>query len=235
MSLTSNFHSINMTYDVEKVEVVLKRVQDTLDTAKQGLLDMAEPSRSRRNTGLRNFIAFARSVTFVIQNLRSVSGIDFDAWYLPHQEKMKADPLMKYFIEARNELEKQGKLSVGTSVSIQSFSTSDIAKFGRPPVGAKGFFIGDQLGGSGWEVELADGTTEKYYVDLPLSIGEVKQQFTNFPSAKAPELASRSVDDLCHMYLATLEALVQDAKNNFLEHQVTSEPKKRPNHLRLVK
>lgn len=153
-----------------EVEAILQRVEDTLETARHGLSDLLNPSRSRRNTGLRNLITFGRSVSFVIQNLRGVEGLNFDAWYQPHQDAMKADPLMRYFVDARNELEKQGRLSVATSAHVRSFSSSDMQKFGRPPVGAKAFFIGDHLGGSGWEVELADGTTEKYYVELPSSI-----------------------------------------------------------------
>lgn len=219
-----------------EVEAILQRVEDTLETAKLGLSDLLDPSRSRRNTGLRNLITFGRSVSFVIQNLRGVEGLDFDVWYQPRQEAMKADALMRYFVDARNELEKQGKLSVATSAYLRAFSSSDMRKFGRPPTGAKAFFIGDHLGGSGWEVELADGKTEKYYVELPSSIGEVKQHFTNFPVAKGPELAGHSVEELCTMYIAKLEELVNQAKNHFLDEPEPSKPATNSRaHLRVVK
>lgn len=187
-------------------------------------------------SGLRNLITFGRSVTFVLQNLRSVVREEFDAWYEPHQESLKNDPLMRYFVEARNELEKQGKLSVATSAHIHSFSTGDIAKFGRPPIGAKGFFIGDQLGGSGWEVELADGSKEKYYVELPSSIAEVKQYFSNLPEAMAPELKGATVEDLSKRYIDRLAALVLAARTHFLG--APTQPianMQRPSHLRRVK
>jgi len=149
---------------------------------------------------------------------------------------MKADPLMRYFVVARNELEKQGKLSVATSVHIKALPTEDSQKFGRPPAGAKSFFIGDHLGGTGWEVELADGKTEKYYVDLPPSIGEVTQQFSNFPDAEAPELAHRSVEDLCTQYIAKLEDLVRLARAHFLpEPETPMPPGLTRSHLRVVK
>ncbi len=183
-------------------------------------------------TGLRNLIAFGRSVTFVLQNLRSITP-EFDPWYNAVQEEMKADPLMQYFVLARNELEKQGRLSVGISAAIKSFSTNDIAKFGPPPRGAKGFFIGDQLGGSGWEVELGDGTTAKYYVELPSSVGEVTQQFTNLPQDLSPELKGQSVSDLSKLYIARLRALVDDARSKFLPADAPA--KVRGSHLRLVK
>lgn len=224
-----------MSVNKQEIAAALQRVNDTLETAKQGLSDLLDPSRSRRVTGLRNLIAFGRSVTFVIQNLRSIKGLDFDSWYEPYQESMKGDPLMRYFVDARNELEKQGKLNVSTSVNL-NFSTSDLQKFGRPPLGAKSFFIGDHLGGSGWEVELADGRTEKYYVELPSSMGEVKQKFMNFPIAKAPELADHSVEELCSMYITKLEELVRLAKAHFLPEPEAPAPMKPSRaHLRVIK
>lgn len=217
------------------IEAVLQRVDETLETAQLGLSDLLDTSRSRRMSRLRNLIAFGRSVTFVLQNLRSVVGRDFDAWYEPHQQSMKNDPLMRYFVEARNELEKQGKLSVSTSAHISSFSPGDITKFGRPPAGATTFFIGDQLGGCGWEVELADGSIEKYYVELPTSIGEVKQHFSNLPEAIAPELKGATIEYLSQRYIERLASLVIGAREHFLGSSPPREQKKRPSHLKLVK
>jgi hypothetical protein len=143
---------------------------------------------------------------------------------------------MRYFVDARNELEKQGKLSVATSAHLHSFSTGDIAKFGRRPIGAKSFFIGDQLGGSGWEVELADGSKEKYYVELPTSIAEVKQHFSNLPEAMAPELKGATVEDLSQRYIERLAALVLAARAHFLGTPTPPEiVRQRPSHLRRVK
>jgi hypothetical protein len=225
-----------MTDQRANIEAVLQRVDETLETARLGLSDLLDSSRSRRMSGLRNLIAFGRSVTFVLQNLRSVVREEFDAWYEPHQQAMKNDPLMRYFVEARNELEKQGKLSVSTSTHIHSFSTGDIPKFGRPPIGAKGFFIGDQLGGSGWEVELANGTKEKYYVELPSSIAEVKQHFSNLPEAMVPELKGATVEDLSQRYIERLAALVFAARTHFLGTPTPpATGRQRPSHLRLVK
>jgi len=225
-----------MTDQRANIEAVLQRVDETLETARLGLSDLLDSSRSRRMSDLRNLIAFGRSVTFVLQNLRSVVREEFDAWYEPHQQALKNDPLMRYFVEARNELEKQGKLSVATSTHIHSFSTGDIAKFGRPPIGANGFFIGDQLGGSGWEVELANGTKEKYYVELPSSIAEVKQHFSNLPEAMAPELKGATVEDLSQRYIERLAALVFAARTHFLGTPTPPETgRQRPSHLRLVK
>jgi len=63
-----------MSADQVEIEAILRRVQETLETAKHGLADLLDPARGRRNTGLRNLITFGRSVTFVIQNLRGIQG-----------------------------------------------------------------------------------------------------------------------------------------------------------------
>ncbi|HEY3597090.1 MAG TPA: hypothetical protein VGL08_06215 [Paraburkholderia sp.] len=218
-----------------EIEATLKRVEETLQTAKHGLDDLLEVTRERRMTGLRNLIVFGRSVTFVLQNLRSVVGEDeFDRWYQPHQDDMKASPLMRYFVDARNALEKQGRVNVTTSVRLNTFSSSDIEKFGPPPANAKGFFIGDRLGGTGWEVELSDGRTERYYVELPKSFGEVKQHFFDFPFDKAPDLADLPIEELCRTYIDTLSSIVDAARTHFAP--ITEEkPARSRAHLRLVK
>ena len=166
-------------------------------------------------SGLRNLIVFGRAVTFVLQNLRGIIPAEFNEWYEPHQEALKDDPVMRYFVKARNELEKQGKLSVSTSVHIRSFSENDFRKFGPPPPGAKSFFVGDRLGGTGWEVELPNGTRERYYVEFPDTIGEVTQRFSNFPEAQAPELEGATVEQLSQMFIERLNTLVASARKRF--------------------
>lgn len=217
-----------------EIETILNRVDETLKTAQHGLDDLINGNRERRMTGLRNLIVFGRSVTFVLQNLRSVIPGEFDNWYEPVQKTLENDPLMRYFKAARNELEKQGRLNVATSVHIKSFSSGDMKKFGPPPFGAKSFFIGDQFGGTGWEVKLSDGRMEKYYVDLPASLGEVKQYFSNFPEAKAPEIKGRSVEELSQKFIERLRNLVVAARSQFLDTP-EQHSKQRPSHLRIVK
>lgn len=149
---------------------ILDRTEQTLETAKQGYEDLMASNKSRRFLGLRNLIVFGRSVTFILQNLKSIVGEEqFSSWYKNHQDSLKEDTVMKYFVKLRNELEKQGKLPVSTSVKINHFSTDMLNKYPKPK-GTVGFFIGDQFGGSGFEVQLPDGTIEKYYVELPTDV-----------------------------------------------------------------
>jgi hypothetical protein len=224
-----------MVKDQKDIELVIRRAEETLQTARHGYEDLIGTNKNRRFSGLRNLIVFGRSVTWVLQNLRSVNKNDFEDWYVPEQEKMKNDPLMRYFINARNEIEKQGRINVSTRAKIH-FSSGDIEKFGPPPPGAKGIFIADQFGGTGWEVEMPNGTKEKYYVELPAEIGEVKQQFINFPETADPELKGKSVEELCELYLNRLEMLLDSAREQFLEQPTQKIKGKRlPPYLRVIK
>jgi hypothetical protein len=56
---------------------------------------------------IRSAVIDIRRVTFVLQTLRSRVD-DFDSWYVDVQGRLRADPLMRYFVELRNEIEKCG-------------------------------------------------------------------------------------------------------------------------------
>ncbi|WP_144933975.1 hypothetical protein [Pseudomonas alabamensis] len=214
----------------QPVLLALKRAQEVLDTAYFGLRILKQSDPSQRSAGLRNVLVFGRSVTFVIQNLRSIVGEHrFNAWYQPIQESLRANPLMKYFVEARNNLEKQGRLDVTTSGIVKSFSTSDIPKLEQPPFQASSFFMGDENGGSGWKMDIGGGETIKYYITIPESIGQFSQVFHDLPDNIPSDLRNLPVDRLCEMYLDEMAKLVADAKKEFSPH-----PSERP-YLRVVK
>ena len=162
---------------------ILKSLQDTLNTAEFGYETFTNGSPPQKMVGLRNLVVFGRAVTNVLQNLSNIEP-EFDDWYGKYQDEMKADELMKYFYKLRSEILKEGKLDVGVGVHIKHLSLpNDMSRFGRPPPNAKSFFIGDRLGGTGWVVQLADGSTENYYVDLPSDIGSVTFLFPNPPQS----------------------------------------------------
>jgi hypothetical protein len=203
------------------VASVLEDASQTLQTAEWGLADLTGVDPRRRMSGLRNLVVFGRAVTNVLQNLRTVVGAqEFDKWYEPWQEKMRKDELLRYFYQLRSEILKEGALQTSTSVHITNLNTRDLQPIMQnPPRGAKGFFIGDQLNGSGWEVELPDGTLAKYYVMLPDSL---QNQITmRFHFADAPRehggqsLQDSSVEQLAQLYIAYLQNLLAEAKAHF--------------------
>jgi len=193
----------------KKISDVFRAVDDRQKAARFGLEDMKNPERSR--SGFYNAVVFGRMVTFALQNLRGVAD-GFDEWYSAKQEEMKQDPLMKYFYDLRTDIEKQTNRHTAPLTHIKSFDPGqDMRRFQPAPPGATGFFIGDQNGGSGWDVKLADGTIQKYYVDLPPDIGEVTVRLP-----KAPEpFANVPAHQLVEKYLSYLDGLVAEAKARF--------------------
>ena len=66
-----------------------------------------EPCEFRVN--LNGFVQEARNVTFILQkNKEKVPG--FDVWYEPWRERLKADPVLRWIVESRNRITKQGDL-----------------------------------------------------------------------------------------------------------------------------
>lgn len=59
--------------------------------------------------GIQTAIQTARTVTFILQAQKAIFP-DFDGWYSSWQEKFKADALMRWMVDARNRIEKQGDL-----------------------------------------------------------------------------------------------------------------------------
>ncbi len=173
-------------------------------------------SPARRQSGLRNLVVFGRAVTNVLQNLRSTEK-SFDEWYQPYVEEMKSDPLMKFFYELRTRILKKGDMAVGNYAHIKTFEfPRDMATFGPPPKNAKGFFIGDQSGGTGWDVEVQPGVVEKYYVDLPGDVGVAGLYFHDAPGLNdVSNISEKDVVTLSEQYLNYLERLLVAAEKAF--------------------
>ena len=194
---------------------ILRDAQTTLATAFVGLRDLIDGAPTRKLCGLRNLIVFGRASTCVLQNLRpNESG--FDAWYKKYVDEMKDDQLMRYFYKLRSVILKKGILRTDIKGYIERLFSEDMKRFGPPPPFAKSFFIGDELGGTGWEVELPDGSKAKYYVELPSDIGSVTMHFPNSPDRHlGRKIEDSSVDNLSELYLSYLNRMLEDAIQKF--------------------
>jgi hypothetical protein len=192
---------------------ILQRADETLFTASLGLEHTKGTDAKTRIAGLRNVVVFGRAVTNVLQNLRSVDKT-FDDWCQPHVEAMRNDELLRYFYELRTQILKQGALPIASSVTLSGNPMAIFARFKPPPL-AKGFFIGDNIGGSGWEVETENGATEKFYVQLPPDLSGLKID-VNIHLPDAPEqFRAVPVPALCEAYLAKLSVLLEEAKARY--------------------
>lgn len=164
--------------------------------------------------GIRNLIVFGRAVTNVLQNLRSTEP-GFDVWYETYRAQMKADPLMKHFYDVRSRILKHGDLPVHSSLSLSGNPGAAMRYAGPPPAGAKGFFIGDSIGGSGWEVQLPDGSLEKFYVALPTVMPGLEVEVQLHLSEAPGGLRDQPVQKLGETYLEYLANMVSDAAARF--------------------
>jgi hypothetical protein len=182
-----------------------------LETAKFGLDDMrTRPGRAK--TGLRCAIVFGPNTTWALQNLRNVVP-GFEQWYAEKQAEMRADPLMKYFADLRTTIEKKAQTPSGVSAYLKSFSDEDVQRLEPRPPGAVGFFFGDRNGGSGWFVQKSDGTREPYYIEVPAEVAEVHLTLPDAPKIAGAQ--ETKAIDLVEQYLAKIEALVREARENF--------------------
>jgi hypothetical protein len=91
-------------------------------------------------------------------------------------------------------------------------------RFPRPKF-ATNFFIGDQNGGSGWELTLPDGKKEKLYLELPPSAPEATVEIKwSLPDAPK-NLVGRDISEMAERFLAYFEGMLSDAKKAFESHK----------------
>jgi hypothetical protein len=200
---------------------ILQKTKDMLKATELGLDDVVKGDPNRRASGLRNVVVFGRSVTNILQNLRSTES-SFDDWYGKYREEMRKDELMRYMYELRSIILKEGELQTSSSVYIRKLNTNDVSRFPRPP-NAIGFFVGDGLGGSGWKVKMPDGSIERYYVDLPKETCMVNLNFRNAPKIhRGKDIDDKRVQHICSLYVTYLRDMVNDAYRVFGNKEASS-------------
>ena len=192
-------------------QTILREAEDTLFTAQLGLELVKGKEPKARIAGLRNLVVFGRAVTNVLQNLRSTVGDSFDQWYQPKVEEMANDQVLKYFYKLRSQILKQGTVTTSSSMFLSGNPMTLMQRYQAPP-GAKGFFMGDNLGGCGWEVEIDEGVTEKYYVDVPENIEGLDMKIDVHLLDAPAELKERNIQELGEHYMRYLSELVKEAK-----------------------
>jgi hypothetical protein len=202
--------------EAKSIQDVFWKTDAVLATAKYGLSMATGPDATVRMIGVHN-VAVGRAVSNALQNLRTVCGTNFDAWYADIQAEMKASELCRYFIELRNEILKEGPPEpTGTSVYVAHFSSEDVNRFPQPP-GATNFILGDRIGGNGWLVQLPDGTTQMFYVAVP---PDLVTNYLHLPDPPKSHLngtiSDTSIGNLATIYLGYLESIVESTKAHFL-------------------
>jgi hypothetical protein len=90
------------------------------------------PEAFRAN--LNATIQALRNVTFVLQSEKDLFS-NFDAWYAPWQERLKADPVLQWVKDARNKVVKQGDLETSSKAVVKLITWRDhvLAELSVPP------------------------------------------------------------------------------------------------------
>lgn len=91
------------------------RMNDAHRLWHQAMDSYFDPESFRIN--VQNCIQALRTVTWLLQNKKAEIP-DFDTWYGGWQEKMRADLIMRWLIEARNKIEKQGDLESHSELHV---------------------------------------------------------------------------------------------------------------------
>lgn len=204
----------------QNVEQVLAAARATLQTAEHGYEDfVGGHSSSRRTAGLWNVVNWGRSVSIVLQHVRTFDRDRFNEWYAPKEAEMRANTDFQYLKELRNQVNKEGSAGSTTgSMYIESASLAELMPQGPPPPGATDTFVGDNLGGSGWTIRRPDGTEDKVYAALPLPPGvraSLSARFASPTTEKELPPPSGPVDRLFRTYLDYLGDLVREAEAEF--------------------
>jgi hypothetical protein len=125
----------------------------------------------------------------------------------------EAGPLLQYFKDLRNKIEKQGREGTKNKAVIRHFDSS---RMPPAPPNWQRFFVGDKNGGSGWVVLLEDGTTQKIYVDLPEDIARSWLGFRDLPDEHLGHpITDDSLEHVSRLYVQYLQRLVRAAEEEF--------------------
>lgn len=92
-----------------------KRLLDCIDLFVELKKSYFEPEEFRLR--LNTFIQTFRTVTWILQKNKALLN-GFDDWYKDWQYKMRADPIMKWSVNARNTIVKKGDLETNSKVRI---------------------------------------------------------------------------------------------------------------------
>jgi hypothetical protein len=98
---------------------VERRLEDAVALWERAQAAYFLPDDFRLN--LQACIQAFRSVSWVLQNQKGkIQG--FDPWYAAWQQKMRHDSILRWLVEARNKIEKQGDLETRSTLKLTFFS-----------------------------------------------------------------------------------------------------------------
>jgi hypothetical protein len=194
---------------------LLRIAHETLDTAHLGYAVVRDVP-ARRLPGLRNVAMFGGMVCALFEELHD-SGPQGREWYRSIRKKLKDSVVTRLFRELQEEFRKRDAAGVSSQARLRTFNyPADLDKLGKRPAKATELFMGDEIGGTGWEIELAPGRRNKYYVVLPAEYGTVDGFLSSTPIVQTSR-DPRPVDivDACDRYVSLLDDTLRGAELHF--------------------
>jgi hypothetical protein len=143
------------------------------------------------------------------QSARRLKDLDrsrFETKIQPLIDTFCNNPIIDWWLVIRHKVTHDLPPSFVSSTHVSHLDSSTIDRINRSaPTGTKGMFIGDELGGSGWEVEGEGGEVRKVYFSLPNAIGSTEINFPDPPNTK-------KIEDLASEAFSLTNKLVEDVK-----------------------
>lgn len=205
----------------KEIELSLNQIDSIFQIAKQAYKEYTEPGGVNRYRGLRNFLVFANSTANSIKILESkVSG--FDTWYAGVRKGIIESAESRYCSELRTCILKEEHAKSKTFVRFGKQAFADLQR----PTGAVSFIINDNHGGDGWKLELPDGSSEMYYINVPGTVGFIHSNKKTLKKYSRL-INSSSTRYLSAGYLVTLCDTLMDCRDKFSLTKTA--------HLRLVR
>src|SRR6202023_28945 len=93
-----------------------RRLQDAHQQWHQAEFEYFNPEKFR--IAIQSAIQTLRTVPFILQKHKSQIP-DFEKWYGAWQERLQADPLMRWMRDARNKIEKEGDLEAHSFIHAE--------------------------------------------------------------------------------------------------------------------
>ena len=132
---------------------------------------------------LNNCIQAMRNVTFVLQKAGGSFG-NFDAWYAGWQDKMRKDKIMRWLVEARNVIVKEGDLSTSSRLRlavVETWFDPPYVELEAPPLIETEDFVKFLANNQAGKVDLKVGLlrAERRWIDEELKESELLEALSH--------------------------------------------------------
>jgi hypothetical protein len=187
---------------------------ERLKLVKLQILELKKASPYNRQLAITNALSLARSVYHSLSQLRKQGNVESKAWFKLENEKLATSEINDWLRKARDVSLKEAKPITSMNAYIGNFNTDMMANLVRPP-GATSFFIGDQNGGSGWDITHSDGSTSVVYVNSDKDIPEARIIVWNSSQFAPKGKEQTPVEELFEQYTDEYNKILLDGIKRF--------------------